>query len=545
MHIVALLVLAASACWAGPELLTNPGFEAGDGWSANAWGQPGPVVSYADGPAAHGGRRCQRVTVTALPERSGFIYRQPFTFVAGHTYRARLWLRSADAAQVQVLLRRAGQWYEPAAARLVTLGPEWRQVELVGGFGGEDVPGFVGVSWRGLGTVDLDDASLQDISDEVLRQPTPAQPLDQRFFGLHLNKLGSHNVWPALGQGTLRLWDTGTTWDALEPKPGEWNFARLDYYLEHVRRNAPGTRVIMTLGISPKWAADPAARDAYGGKAAPPLDLANWRRYVRTLAERYRGRITCWEPWNESDYGGFFSGGPAAMLPLARAAYEELKAVDPANVVLTPNVTRAGLGWLDEYLALGGGQVADVISFHRYPSGQPELDVPEYEAFRALVAAHGLAGKPLWNTEGAIDHRAADSSADQAAAVVRAWLVQWAQGITCFCWYCWDIHWPEGTSLGTSLTGPELSPAGRALARAVAWVDGWTLAERRVDDGLWQLDLRRDGQRRLLVWRPGGPGAWSPLPELRGGRARSLDGADTPIGERVEVGPSPLLLSPR
>ncbi|MBI5834183.1 MAG: hypothetical protein HZB16_17960 [Armatimonadetes bacterium] len=543
---LALLSMAGSAR-AADELLANPGFEAaGGGWSENAWGQPGPAFTYADGAAPHGGRRCQLVRVTALPPGSGFIYRQPYTLVAGHTYRARLWLRSPDHAQVQVMLRRAGQWYEPAAARLVELGPEWREVALVGGFGGEDTLGFLGVSWRRPGTVELDDASLTDITAETLSLPTPTAPVDQRFFGLHINKLGSHNTWPALGQATLRLWDTGTTWDALEPKPGEWNFGRLDYYVEHVRRNAPGTRVVMTLGITPNWAAEAGARGAYGGKAAPPTDPATWRRYVRTLAERYRGRIHCWEPWNECDYGGFFNGGPAAMLPLARIAYEELKAVDPRNTVLTPNVTRAGLGWLDEYLALGGGQYADVISFHRYPSGRPELDVPEYHAVRDLAAAHGLADKPVWNTEGAIEHRAGTTEDEQVGAVVRTWLVQWAQGITCFAWYCWDIHWPEGTSLGTSLTGPELSPAGRALARLVAWVDGWTMTSRAVTDGLWRLTLTRDGARRTIVWRPTGTAPWLPPADLGRCVATDLRGVEQPIGpDGLLVGPFPLLLTAR
>jgi len=264
---------------------------------------------------------------------------------------------------------------------------------------------------------------------------------------------------------------------------------------------------------------------------------------VRTVGQRYRGKIRCWEPWNESDYGGFFNGGPSAMLPLAKIAYEALKAIDPANMVLTPNVTRAGLGWLDAYLAAGGGQYADVISFHRYPSPEPESDVPEYAAFQALAAAHGLADKPLWNTEGAVDHRVA--AGDEVGAVARAWLVPWCQGVTLFAWYCWDIHWPDGPALGTSLTGPELSPAGRGLARLVTWVDGWTMTERVVSDEVWQVTLRRGENTRHLAWRRRGRAAWPPPPAWGRVRAEGLDGQPIAIGpDGLSLGAEPVLLVP-
>jgi len=534
---------------AAQELLLNPGFEDGgqaaSPWSENVWGEPRPAYALEAGSVPHGGLSAQRVAVRALPERSGFIYRQPFTFRCGRTYRGRVWLRSPDQVRVQVLLRRSGPHYEPCAARALEVGPAWQEVTVTGGFGGgEAVPGFFGVSFLTPGTLELDDASLADISEEVLQRPTPQEPLTRTFFGVHINKLGSHNVWPALGQGTLRLWDTGTTWSQLEPRPGEWAWTRLDYYVRHALKHDPQGRLILTLGIPPAWACDPQARKAYNGCAAPPLDLELWRRYVRTVGERYRGKILFWEPWNECDYGGFFNGGPSAMLPLARVAYEELKAIDPQNRVLSPNVTRAGFGWLDAYLAAGGGRYCDIVSFHRYPGGTPENDVPEYAAVAEVARAHGLGDKPIWNTEGAIEHRTSDGEA-AVGAVARAWLVQWAQGITAFCWYAWDIHWESGTPLGTSLTGPELAPAGHALAELVRWTEGAVMTRREVSGNVWLLALRRGETPFWIAWRTEGTAAWTVPAAFGPVSARTLAG---PPAECVEgaltLGPVPVLLQP-
>ena len=543
---VALSALAGGLC--AQEQMLNPGFEEGvhgaSQWSENVWGELRPAFAIESGKEPHGGQRCQRVTVHSLPQRSGFIYRQPFTFRRGQTYRGRAWLRSPDRVRVQVLLRRAGPHYEPCAARALDVGASWQEVSLTGGFGDGDVPGFFGFAFQTAGTLEIDDASLVDISEEALRRPTPQEPLTAALFGIHINKLGSHNVWPGLGQGAVRLWDTGTTWSHLEPRPGEWNWTRLDYYVRHALQNDPQCRLILTLGIPPAWACGPQARKAYSGCAAPPLDLEMWRRYVRTVGERYRGKILYWEPWNESDYGGFFNGGPSAMLPLARIAYEELKAIDPQNRVLSPNVTRAGFGWLDDYLAAGGGRYCDIVSFHRYPSGTPEHDVPEYAAVAEVARAHGLGHKPIWNTEGAIERRASDGEA-AAGAVARAWLVQWAQGVTAFCWYAWDIHWEAGTPLGTSLTGPELAPAGRALAELVRWVDGAVMTRREVRDNVWLLALRRGDDRFWIVWRAEGTAAWSVPAAFGPVSARTLAG---PPAECVEgaltLGPVPVLLQP-
>jgi hypothetical protein len=38
--------------------------------------------------------------------------------------------------------------------------------------------------------------------------------------------------WPDAGFGSLRLWDSGTSWQALNPQPGIYDWSKLDRWLE-------------------------------------------------------------------------------------------------------------------------------------------------------------------------------------------------------------------------------------------------------------------------------------------------------------------------
>jgi hypothetical protein len=551
--LVALCVLVLESMSFAQELLQNPGFEADSpdhspGWTINTWGQAAPQfrVSRA-GTDAREGRFSQRVEVTELPAGAGVILRQEFLFRQGHVYRARLWLRSPDKAQVQVLMRRAGPHYEAGALRGIEVGRQWQEVRIEGGFGDGDVPGFLGLSFRRPGTVMVDGASLVDITTEVLGRPTPSEPIPASFLGIHINKLGSHNVWPDLGAGLLRLWDSGTRWCDVQPEPDRWEWQRLDYYVRHAQGHAPGASILLTLGGTPKWAGPPGGAGSESGPGtSAPARMEDWRRYVRTVGQRYKGVIRYWEIWNESDFSGFYTGTPAQMVQMAGIARLELKAIDSVNVLLSPNITRAGLPWLNDYFSLGGGQHADLISYHRYQPVSPENAIPEYAAVQDLVRSHGLGDKPIWNTEGAVECETPLSEEAAMGAVARAYLVQWAQGIRNFSWYCWDIHWPGGANLSKNLIGAELAAGGEAYRRVANWLIGAKMSRRTVEGNTWTVELQlADGRQSLVVWNSQGetrlrlPSIW------RTATRQDLRGKLTEVvGSETSIGRSPVLLQP-
>ena len=384
------------------------------------------------------------------------------------------------------------------------------------------------------GSVEIDDASLRQLTasncvvNGALLTPT--------FMGMTVNKWGIYNTWPsAEGFGLLRLWDTGTRWKDLEPTKGGWEWLRMDYYVNAAR--AANQEIIYTFGMTPLWAS---ARPSDSG--AEPASLADWRNYVRTVALRYKGRVKYWELWNEVNIDDFYTGSVDAMIELTRAAREELKAVDPTNVVLSPNVSVFGFPWLDEFLAKGGGAYVDIISWHLYTDYQPELDEPVAAGLRDVLAHRGLSDRPIWNTEGNIVGTPV-SAAAAVGAVARAYLVQPWWGHSNFTFYCWDIDF------GNPLSQPGyLAPtsAGVAYREVAGWLRGATMRGRgRAVDGTWQVALQQqDGTIAYVVWNDGNrsftlPASWAVTTR------RDLGGGSHDIVSRtIDVGAAPVLLVP-
>lgn len=237
----------------------------------------------------------------------------------------------------------------------------------------------------------------------------PAKMVTNEFFGIHVNKLGVHSAWPSFNAGTVRLWDTGTNWNNLQPAKGPFNWnsvagRRMDMYVDYVLKNNPQAQIIYTMGMTPTWAGTKQAKNCnstmYGySSCTMPVQIEDWRNYVRELGTRYKGKIRVWELWNEADYWARWSGTPEEMVTLTKVAYQELKRIDPQNKVLSPNVTGGGLIFLSRFLAGGGGNYVDGISVHVYVGRKPQLSMAVLRNIRQMLDNSDLADMPLWNTE--------------------------------------------------------------------------------------------------------------------------------------------------
>ncbi len=534
-------VPACTPTASGTELLANSGFEGGSSpragsWGDNAWG--GAAAVYArDTAAPHGGASAQSIDVASL-QSGGVIFKQDVGLKAGAVYQASVWLRSPDAATVDFELRRAGPNYEAGADQRVTLGPTWRKYTIRGGFSA-DTPAYFGINFDTPGTVEADDAGLRRLSDTGCVATTA--PIPSTYLGMHLNKWGTYTTWPGmLNFGTVRLWDTGTRWSDVQPQPGTWDWSRLDYYVNAAVKNHDA--VIYTMGMTPQWASDRPA-DPKSGAVAEPADLDAWRRYVHAVATRYRGKITYWEIWNETDYAGFYDGSTPELVALTQAADEELKAVDPANVVLSPNFTTGGLDAMSEFLSDGGGQYVDAMSVHLYPHTTPEADRPFFVAVQDIMQRAGIGAKPLWNTEGAAGD-VTSTGAVTAGLVARTYLLQWAWGVSNFDSYAWDI------AIGGALSQPDhITPtvAGVAYEQVAGWLRGTRMLSRtHTSNGTWTIALRRsDGSLAHAVWNVNGASSFA-VPAAWGAHtAFDLAGHARTIARGVAaIGIAPRLLTP-
>lgn len=341
--------------------------------------------------------------------------------------------------------------------------------------------------------------------------------------GFHAHAPGTVDAAAGVGYRAIRLWDTATGWSSVQPYPGHWNFDRANRFLAASER--ANLKVLWTLGNTPRWAsARPDEKCAYGaGCAAEPADINAWRRYVRTLVTRYRGRVECYEPWNEVSFptdpqfsapgaggspGQFFSGSVQDMVRLARVAHEEIRKADPRACVLSPSFHPASGNWaekFDRYLAAGGGAYMDVASQHFYFRDEPEQAVPVIRAMRRVMQKHGVAHLPVWNTEVGVPFAAKARdwpglTAEERvyALTLRAYLLNAAEGVARVYWYAWDNR-----SLGLKAAGLDYARAVQAAQAAVRLASTLDAVECRADGALWRCRAQAGSGPIEVVWLAG------------------------------------------
>jgi hypothetical protein len=317
--------------------------------------------------------------------------------------------------------------------------------------------------------------------------------------------------------------------------------------------------IILPLGLSPQWAsARPTEPSAYGlGNAAEPANINDWITYVSAVANRYKGRIHYYELWNEVNLSGFYSGSVDEMVTLAQTAYQTLKSIDPSITFLSPSCVAndSRVAWFQEYLQKGGGQYADVLNYHFYVSpNAPEAMVPFIGNIEQIIAANGLSGKPLWNSEsgwyiqnqsGTVAPMGSFSvvlSSDQASAyVARSYVLNWASGIDRFCWYAWDNY-----NMGlVEQDGVTLKSPAIAYGQVYSWLTGARMIScGQNSQGTWVARIvEANGHAARIVWNAAqtvtmqAPAEWNAL------TVKDLTGNSTAVTDgQLTLGPMPVLV---
>lgn len=333
------------------------------------------------------------------------------------------------------------------------------------------------------------------ISADIFAEATAGRNrlITREYFGTHFHRLvlnphekAVRTQWPSLTFGSVRLWDSGTSWVQVAPKPGQWDFDRLDTYINAAKTH--NASVLYTLGSTPRWAsARPDERCPYGfGCSAEPVRLAHWEEYVRRVTQRYRGRIGAYELWNEPYFsdlahdraqsGAFFTGSIANMVGMARIARQVLDETSPATLLTTPGFVGEPER-LDLFLGAGGKAYVQAVSYHFY-SNDADKFVRRILGVREVMRRHGIENLPLWNTEQGIEGDLEDGSRragvserftrKEAAARMAQFLVLGAAvGLERFYFYAWDNE-----RSGMVTTRGERLPAYEAMARIQDWLIG-------------------------------------------------------------------------
>jgi hypothetical protein len=373
--------------------------------------------------------------------------------------------------------------------------------------------------------------------------PSPQQ-IPRSFFGMHIHHARDTTPWPAVPMAEWRLWDAYVAWPDLEPLKGQWRFDTLDKYMALAAEHNVG--LVLPLGLSPAWAsARPDEKSVYRpGFAAEPKNIEDWRVYVSEVARHCKGRIRVYEIWNEPNLKQFWTGTVDQMLVLTREAFQIIRRVDPQALIVSPSATQEnGTEWLSEFLGKGGGDFLDVIGYHFYVAPRPpEATVPLVLKVKRVLAEHGAAGKPIWNTEtGWFMPKPFPSEELAAAYLARAYIVNWAAGVQRFYWYSWDNHgWV--TLETTEKDNRTLTPAGNAYAEIFHWLAGARILHCTADEQqTWTCELERDANRQWIVWNATGTRKFVPPDSWHAQNIASLLGDHHLLTDLAfDIGPVPV-----
>ncbi len=186
-------------------------------------------------------------------------------------------------------------------------------------------------------------------------------------------------------------------------KDGPFDFSLYDTVIDDARER--GLAVLPIFWSPPKWAQP----DLSGISGTRPFVvqpdaafLDAWRAFVREAALHFKGRFSAIEIWNEENHPSFWlNPDAAAYVSVLRAAYEEIKAVDPSVTVLLGGLAGTPLDYIEALYNAGAKDFFDAMNVHPYtwpnpPDGELERQL---RGLKETMAAHGDAGKPIWITE--------------------------------------------------------------------------------------------------------------------------------------------------
>jgi polysaccharide biosynthesis protein PslG len=366
--------------------------------------------------------------------------------------------------------------------------------------------------------------------------------VDPTFFGMDLSKgimLGE--PWPVDticvnpfqgcdGFGGIRLWDSGVSWDLMNPAPGQYDWSMFDAWLNAAQTN--GVDIEYTFGRVPQWASsDPGRSTCTGsggggpGKCAPPNDLnadgtgtdQHWIDFVTAIATRSAGRVHYWEMWNEGGNPARWAGTSAQLVRMVSDARSIILGIDPTAVILSPSGgirSPVELNWWKNFLAAGGGTYVDAIAIHSYLQTEGHQPVPEEllvylpQFVAKYLTPYGQNTKPIIDTEASWGNPNCCNFSNpdlQAGFVVRYYVMHLLANVQRYYWFAWD-----DATAGTlwvadphDITKPgTLLKPGIAYQQTYNWFVGNTLDPSCTPNGsVWACNITgANGYQGQIVW---------------------------------------------
>ncbi len=269
-----------------------------------------------------------------------------------------------------------------------------------------------------------------------------------------------------------------TDWGALEPAAGEWIWATLDKQLDYLA--AQGMTCGGILHGNARWN----KLDRPG--TLPVNNLPAWSNYVAQVVAHCRGRVKFWEVWNEPPNFTGRDQTPADYARLVVSSYNAAKAADPTcQIGLAAKSVH--VNYLEQVIKAGAKSHFDFITLHPYEvldgiankAGTEAVFLNIVPVVRKMLAAQdpARANVPIIFTELGCDSR--KGAEVQAHALVKAYVLGIAQGVTCLQWF--EGRDGDSGPLGLLDRAGQPRPAYTALAQLLQHLGqhpvylGWVL----------------------------------------------------------------------
>lgn len=274
-----------------------------------------------------------------------------------------------------------------------------------------------------------------------------------------------------------------------------------------------GLDVLPVLVVAPEYAVKTAQGEAMGRARIP--DDKSWRDFVRALGERYRGKIRKWEIWNEANVKDFWNGSVGDYALKLGVAYETLKKIDRANIIVSAGTSGVDVDWVKQLLSKTDR--FDVLAVHTYRSSPPEVGgfLARHYGGKTLdedmlsLRATLSKDKSIWITETGLNTREGRkglfepvTELEQAARLVRHAIIAKSHGVDRGYW--WLLR--DGIGLGTGLFRRQWSQVfPKPSLATMAWTNRLLTKETRVtkmssEQDIFLYNLFRRGVTWNVAW---------------------------------------------
>ena len=220
-------------------------------------------------------------------------------------------------------------------------------------------------------------------------------PWDQEWSHFHYTEERVEKAAALMEEAGVRIVRIDFAWEDIEPRQGEFSFAKHERILDALDRHHLKTLAI--LHYNPAW------RSSAPWNSAPIQE--DYLTYARATIHHFKTRVKYWEIWNEPDSKTYWipQDGMVAYSRLLKAVYPVIKAEDPSAQVLLGGMTENGPFSLRRVYQNAGKDCFDIVNIHPFAdpirphSNQTLKGI--YISLMRVMKEFGDEDKPIWFTE--------------------------------------------------------------------------------------------------------------------------------------------------